>query len=82
MNHKYWFCINFGKYILCSYVFLELVLVSRLVPLEYSISFSDIYFSFIYKPGIVGNGTLFDGLYSMNFEYDTNKDALNVHADI
>ena len=41
----------------------NLILVSRLVPLGYSFNFFDLSLSLFYKPDLVGDSTLSDGLY-------------------
>ena len=49
----------------------NLILVSRLVPFEYSFNFSGSSYSLFYKSDYVGNDTLSDGLYCINLQNNT-----------
>ena len=60
----------------------NLILVSRLVPLGYSFNFLDTSFNLYYKSGILGNGALPDGLFSLNLQNDATYNAINVQTDI
>ena len=60
----------------------NLISVSRLVPFEYSFTFSGSSFSLFYKSNCVGNGTLFDGLYCINLQNNATYDLMHVHTGI
>ena len=60
----------------------NLILVSRLVPFEYSFHFSETSFSLIYKFDCVGNGILFYGLYRIFLQNDTTYNSLHVQTGI
>ena len=55
-------------------------LVARVIPLGYSFSFYETYFNFFYKSNLVGNGTLFDGLFFINLQNDTTNNTMHVHT--
>jgi transposase InsO family protein len=57
-----------------------LILVSRLVPFEYSFTFSGLSFSLFFKSDCVGNGTLSDGLYCINLQNNATYDSMHVHT--
>ena len=58
----------------------SLISVSRVVPLGYSFSFYETSFSLFYKSNLVGNGTLSNGLFSINLQNDTTNNAMHVHT--
>jgi transposase InsO family protein len=58
----------------------NLISVSRLVPFEYSFTFSSSSFSLFYKSDCVGNGTLSDGLYCINLQNNATYDSMHVHT--
>ena len=60
----------------------NLISVSRLVPFEYSFTFSGSSFSLFYKSDCVGNGTLSDGLYCINLQNNATYDSMHVHTGI
>ena len=57
----------------------NLISVSRIVPLGYSFSFYETSFSLFYKSNLVGNGTLSNGLFSINLQNDTTNNTMHVH---
>ena len=57
----------------------NLISVSRVVPLGYSFSFYETSFSLFYKSNLVGNGTLSNGLFSINLKNDTTNNTMHVH---
>ena len=57
----------------------NLILVSRVVLLGYSFSFYETSFSLFYKSNLVGNGTLSNGLFSINLQNDTTNNTMHVH---
>ena len=57
----------------------SLISVSRVVPLGYSFSFYETSFSLFYKSNLVGNGTLSNGLFSINLQNDTTNNTMHVH---
>ena len=57
----------------------NLISVSRLVPLGYSFNFSNLSLSLFYKPDLIEDGTLSDGLYYLNLQNDTSLTAMHVH---
>jgi hypothetical protein len=58
----------------------NLISVSRLVPFEYSFTFSSSSFSLFYKSDCVGNGTSSDGLYCINLQNNATYDSMHVHT--
>ena len=50
----------------------KLISISRLVPFGYSFQFLEKLFHLYYKSELVGNGTLFDGLFHINL-LDNNR---------
>ena len=58
----------------------SLISVSRVVPLGYSFSFYETSLSLFYKSNLVGNGTLSNGLFSINLQNDTTNNAMHVHT--
>ena len=56
----------------------KLILVSRLVSFGYSFNFSKTSFNLFYKFDLVRNGTLFDGLFSINLQNDTTYNVIHV----
>ena len=60
----------------------NLILVSRLVPFEYSFHFSETSFSLIYKSNCVGNSILSDDLYRIFLQNDTTYNSLHVQIGI
>ena len=58
----------------------NLISISRIVPLGYSFSFYETSFSLFYKSNLVGNGTLSNGLFSINFQNDTTNNTMHVHT--
>ena len=58
----------------------NLISVSRAVPLGYSFSFYQTSLSLFYKSNLVGNGTLSDGLFSINLQNDTTNNTMHVHT--
>ena len=58
----------------------NLISASRVVSLGYSFSFSETSFSLFYKSNLVGNGTLFNGLFSINLQNDTINNTMHVHT--
>ena len=58
----------------------NLISVSRIVPLGYSFSFYETSFSLFYKSNLVGNGTLSNGLFSINLQNDTTNNTMHVHT--
>ena len=46
----------------------NLISVSRLVPLGYSLTFSNTFLNLFYKSDLVGNRTLSDGLFHINLQ--------------
>ena len=57
----------------------NLISVSRAVPLGYSFSFYETSLSLFYKSNLVGNGTLFDGLFSINLQNNTTDNTMHVY---
>ena len=57
----------------------NLISVSRIVHLGYSFSFYETSFSLFYKSNLVGNGTLSNGLFSINLQNDTTNNTMHVH---
>ena len=57
----------------------SLISISRVVPLGYSFSFYETSFSLFYKSNLVGNGTLSNGLFSINLQNDTTNNTMHVH---
>ena len=57
----------------------NLILVSRVVHLGYSFSFYETSFSLFYKSNLVGNGTLSNGLFSINLQNYTTNNTMHVH---
>ena len=60
----------------------NLISVSRLVPLGYSFKFYETSFSLFYKSNLIGNGTLSDGLFSIDLQNDATNNAMHVHTGI
>ena len=60
----------------------NLVLVSRLVPLGFFFNISDKFCNVYCKFELVGNGTLFDGLFRINLQNNTSYTSMHVHASI
>ena len=60
----------------------NLISVSRLVPLGYSFNFYKTSFSLFYKSDFVGDGTLSNGLFSINLQNNTTYDAMHVHIGL
>ena len=58
----------------------NLISVSRLVPLGYSFNFYETSFSLFYKSNLIGNGTLSDGLFSINLQNNITYNAMHVHT--
>ena len=58
----------------------NLISISRVVPLGYSFSFYETSFSLFYKFNLVGNGTLYDGLFSINLQNNTTNNIIHVHT--
>ena len=58
----------------------NLISVSRLMSFGYSFNFSDLSLSLFYKSDLVGDGTLFDGLYCLNLQNNTSLTVMHVHA--
>ena len=52
------------------------------MPLCFDFNFSDDGFTLLYKSGIVGYGTLSDGLYSITLQNDIANNSLNVTAGL
>ena len=57
----------------------NLISISRIVPLGYSFSFYETSFSLFYKSNLVRNGTLSNGLFSINLKNDTTNNTMHVH---
>ncbi|XP_059294564.1 uncharacterized protein LOC132047552 [Lycium ferocissimum] len=57
----------------------NLISVSRLMPLGYSF-FLEGYSNLFYKSKLVGNGTLFEGLFSLNLQNDSTPIVMHVQA--
>ena len=60
----------------------NLISISRLVPLGYSFQFSEKSFNLYYKYNIVGNDTLFDGIFSLDLRNDSAHNILHVQIVI
>ena len=60
----------------------NLISISRLIHLGYSFNFSDISFNLCYKFDIVGNGTLSDGIFSLNLQNDATYHIMHVQTGI
>ena len=58
----------------------NLISVSRLVPFGYSFQFSNKSLLIYYKSDVVGNDTLFDGLFSIDLQNNTTHNALHVQT--
>ena len=58
----------------------SLISVSRVVPLGYSFNFYETSLNLFYKSNLVGNGTLFDGLFFINLQNDTTNNTMHVHT--
>ena len=56
----------------------NLIFISRLVPLGYSFTFSEVSFSLFYKSNFIGSGILSDGLFQINLQNDATYTALHV----
>ena len=74
------FISNLEKTFYVSSFSRNLILVSRIVPLGYSFSFYETSFSLFYKYNLVGNGTLYNGLFSINLQNDTTNNTMHVHT--
>ena len=57
----------------------NLISVSRIVPLGYSFSFYETSFGLFYTSNLIGNGTLSNGLFSINLQNDTTNNTTHVH---
>ena len=57
----------------------SLISVSRVVPLGYSFNFYETSLNLFYKSNLVGNGTLSNGIFSINLQSDTTNNTMHVH---
>ena len=76
------FVLNLEKTFYIPSFSMNLISVSRLVHFGYSFNFSETSFSLFYKSNFVGNGTLFDGIFTINFQKDTTHNAMHVHTSV
>ena len=60
----------------------NLILVTPLVPFDYSFIFSETSFSLFYKFYLVGNGTFYGELFSINLQNDTTYKVMHVQPII
>ena len=74
------FLLNLEKTFYIPSVSRSLISVLRVVPLGYSFSFYETSLSLFYKSNLVGNGTLFDGVFFINLQNDTTNNAMHVHT--
>lgn len=60
----------------------NLVLVSRLIPLGFFFNISDKFCKVYCKSNLVGNDTLFDGLFRLNLKNNISYTLMHVHVGI
>ena len=74
------FVLNLEKTFYISSFSRNLISISRLIPFAYSFNFLETSFDLFYKSDLVGNGTLFDGLFFINLKNDTTHNVV-MHVD-
>ena len=60
----------------------NLVSVSRLASLSFSLNFSNKFCNLYYNSELLGNGTLSDGLFRLNLQSNTSYTSMHIHAGI
>ena len=74
------FVLNLEKTFYISSFSRNLISISRLIPFGYSFNFLETSFDLFYMSDLVGNGTLFDGLFFINLKNDTTHNVV-MHVD-
>ena len=74
------FILNLENIFYVPSFFRNLISISRVVPLGYSFNFYETSFNLFYKSNLVGNGTLSNGIFSINLQNDTTNNTMHVHT--
>ena len=74
------FILNLEKTLYIPSFSRSLISISIVGPLGYPLCFYETSFNLFYKFNLVGNGTLYDGLFFINLQNNTTNNIIHVHT--